>query len=127
MNTFKQAAIKILKKTKNPLHYSEITRLALEKGILETSGETPELTMNALISSDIKHKKQASDFIRVKPGIFTLNKDKKIIEFSPKLIEREKAEEEQIKIESSYVGKAGEHLVCSELLFRGFNASIMFI
>ena len=26
---------------------------------------------------------------------------------------------------SGYIGKAGEHLVCSELLFRGFNASIM--
>ncbi len=28
-------------------------------------------------------------------------------------------------IESGYTGKAGEYLVCSELLFRGFNASIM--
>jgi len=29
------------------------------------------------------------------------------------------------KKSGSYVGKVGEHLVCSELLFRGFNASIM--
>ena len=26
---------------------------------------------------------------------------------------------------SGFTGKAGEHLVCSELFFRGFNASIM--
>jgi|GEM_PF-4867626 hypothetical protein len=36
MNTFKKSAIKILKKAKTPLHYTEITRLALEPGILET-------------------------------------------------------------------------------------------
>jgi hypothetical protein len=34
-------------------------------------------------------------------------------------------EEEKIKIEGGYTGKGGEHLVCSELLFRGYNASIM--
>ena len=32
---------------------------------------------------------------------------------------------EKIKIESSFIAKGGEHLVCSELLFRRFNASIM--
>ena len=39
--------------------------------------------------------------------------------------EAEKEEEEKIVIAGGFTGKAGEHLVCSELLFRGFNASIM--
>ena len=56
MNTFKQSAIEILKKAKMPLHYTEITRLALESGILETEGATPEATMNAQIVVDIKNK-----------------------------------------------------------------------
>ena len=34
-------------------------------------------------------------------------------------------EEEKLIVSSGFIGKAGEHLVCSELLFRGFNASIM--
>jgi hypothetical protein len=38
MNTFKQSAIEILKKAKTPLHYNEITKQALESGILETEG-----------------------------------------------------------------------------------------
>ena len=46
MNTFKQSAIEILKKAKTPLHYTEITRLALESGLLETEGATPEVSMN---------------------------------------------------------------------------------
>jgi hypothetical protein len=38
MNTFKQAAIEVLKKENKPLHYKEITRLALEDALLETQG-----------------------------------------------------------------------------------------
>lgn len=125
MNTFKQSAIEILKKAKKPLHYKEITRLALESGILETEGATPESSMNVQIAMDIKNKGVGSDFIKIEPGIFTLNVNKKEIKETPKIIEAEKAEEEKIIIESGFTGKGGEHLVCSELLFRGFNASIM--
>jgi len=125
MNTFKQSAIEILKKAKTPLHYTEITRLALESGILETEGATPEASMNAQITVDIKNKVAGSDFIKTAPGIFALNPNKKEIKATPKIIEAEKAAEEKIVIEGGFTGKGGEHLVCSELLFRGFNASIM--
>jgi hypothetical protein len=125
MNTFKQSAIEILKKAKMPLHYTEITRLALESGILETEGATPEATMNAQIVVDIKNKGEGSDFVRTAPGTFALNPNKKEIKETPKIQEAEKAEEEKIVIEGGFTGKGGEHLVCSELLFRGFNASIM--
>ena len=125
MNTFKQSAIEILKKAGTPLHSTEITRLALESGILETEGATPEATMNAQIVMDIKNKGEGSDFVRTAPGIFALNPNKKEIKETPKIIEAEKEQEEKIVIEGGYIGKGGEHLVCSELLFRGFNASIM--
>ena len=125
MNTFKQAAIEILKKSNKPLRYVEITKLALESGILETEGATPEATMNAQIIVDINNKKEGSDFIKTAPGTYALNPNKKEIKETKKIIEVEKAEEEKIKVEGGYTGKAGEHLVCSELLFRGFNASIM--
>ncbi|MDO9579510.1 MAG: winged helix-turn-helix domain-containing protein [Bacteroidales bacterium] len=125
MNTFKQSAIEILKKAKKPLHYTEITRLALESGILETEGANPEKTMAAVIYVDIKTKKEGSDFIKTAPETFALNPNKKEIKETPKIIEAEKKEEEKIIIAGGFTGKGGEHLVCSELLFRGFNASIM--
>jgi len=125
MNTFKQSAIDILKKAKTPLHYNEITRQALESGILETEGANPERTMNAVITVDINSKAEGSDFIRTDRGIFALNPNKKEIKQTPKIIEAEKEEEEKIIIEGGYTGKGGEHLVCSEMLFRGFNAGIM--
>lgn len=125
MNKFKYSAIEILKQEKKPLHYKEMTRLALEKGILETEGATPEKSMYAQIVMDIKDKKASSDFIKIRPGIVDLNPSKKIPKQELKVEEKEKEEEEKIAIEGSFTGKAGEHLVCCELLFRGFNASIM--
>jgi CRISPR/Cas system-associated exonuclease Cas4 (RecB family) len=128
MNKFKNAAILILRESKSPLHYKDITKRAIEKGILETDGATPEQSMNSQLGIDIKYGGNNSDFIRPARGIFALNpkkeetptkKTKKIQE------ELQEKEEEKIKIDSSFIGKGGEHLVCSELLFRGYNASIM--
>lgn len=125
MSSFKMAAIKILRKADKPLHYEDITKIALEKGLIETAGATPEATMNAQISVDIKSKKDKSPFVRVKPGTFLLNPN-----YTPekqKLEEKEEQiqETDKEKISSQYIGKGGEHIVVSELLFRGYNASIM--
>ncbi len=124
MNKYKKAAIKILQEVKKPLHYKEITRLALEKGILETDGKTPEASMNAQLTMDIKNKGKASNFIKVAPAIFALNPSRQEKPFE-NAITKDKGIEEQSKIASGFTGKAGEYLVCSQLLFRGFNASIM--
>lgn len=127
MNKFRIAAIEILKEAKKPLHYKEITRLALNKGILETEGATPDASMNAQIITDIKQKGESSDFIKADKATYTLNPNKKAIEPSKqkKVLEEEEIEEEKIKIDSGFIAKGGEYLVCSELLFREFNASIM--
>lgn len=53
MTSFKLAAIKILKESKEPLHYEEITKRALDKNLIETTGQTSEATMNAQITVDI--------------------------------------------------------------------------
>jgi hypothetical protein len=127
MNKFKTAAIEILSLSKHALHYKEITKLALEKGILETDGATPESSMNSQIITDIIKKGTASDFIKTAPATFAINLNKKQITAKKqiKLLAEEKQEDEKIIIESGFVGKGGEFLVCSELLFRGYNASIM--
>lgn len=125
MDKFRSAALQILKKSKKPLHAKEITKLAIEAGILETDGATPEQSMNARIITDINSKGKASDFIKVGPSTFILNSSKAEIKNPQKVIEIEKEEEEKANVDSSFTGKAGEHLVCSELLFRGYNASIM--
>lgn len=125
MNKFRTSAIEILKRAGKPLHSKEITRLALEKGILETDGATPQNSMNSQIILDIRYKGEGSDFIKTGPSTYALNPKRVEKREERKIEEKEATEEEKIKIEGGYTGKAGEHLVCSELLFRGFNASIM--
>lgn len=49
---FKDAAYEILKKANQSLHYNEITKRALEAGILDTAGKTPEASMGALLYTD---------------------------------------------------------------------------
>ena len=126
MVLFKLAEIKILKEYKEPLHAEEITKRALEKNMIETSGATPEATMHAQIATDIKNKGPKSAFIRVAQGTFSLNPNFTLTEEKEEIAEEKiKMEEEKENISTQYIGKAGEHLVASELLFRGFNASIM--
>lgn len=125
MNTFKSSAIQVLKKAGKPLHVSDITKLALEGGILVTEGATPEATMTAQLILDVKNKGKASDFIKTGPSIFALNPNKEEKLVPRKALEKEKVEDEKIVVEGGFTGKGGEHLVTSELLFRGYNASIM--
>lgn len=125
MTSFKRAAIKILVDAKEPLHYKEITKRALEESLIETSGATPERTMNTQITGDMKRNKEKSAFIRVQPAVYSLNPDYAEEEQNGQEIEEKAVEEEKEQKNTLYTGKAGEHLVVSELLFRGFNASIM--
>jgi len=51
------------KKAKTPLHYTEITRLALESGLLETEGATPEASMNTQKDNGVRDNGVRSVFI----------------------------------------------------------------
>lgn len=127
MNTFKQAAKILLSESKKPLKYKDITKLAIERKLIKTIGDSPELTMHAIIGRDIKRFGPLSDFKKVGPGLFTLNekKEQEVLEVKEDNILEELENEEKAEVDGGYIGKAGEHLVASELLFRGFNASIM--
>jgi restriction system protein len=45
----------------------------LKRGIWQTDGKTPEATISARLSVDIKHNKNLSRFRRVGPGVYALN------------------------------------------------------
>lgn len=129
MTTFLDAARQLLKGHPEGLHYEELTRQALDQGLVVTSGKTPEATMNAQLSTLIKRAGPVPEFRRVSPGTFALNPD-----YEPVTKIKSTAKAKQAStgsatddegIEGAYTGKAGEHLVAAELLFRKFNASIM--
>jgi len=70
--SWKDAIITVLKESREPLHYQEVTERILSGGLKKTAGATPAATVNAQIAASIKHDGTASPFIRVAKGTFTL-------------------------------------------------------
>lgn len=76
--SFTQAAEKILAThgKKEPMHYRAITKKALELGMLNTEGQTPEATMYAQILTEIRRHKSRGEqprFIQHKGGFVSLS------------------------------------------------------
>ncbi len=72
---FKDAAYVILKEVGVPLHYREITVRALSKGILDSTGQTPNASMGAMLYTDTL--KENSRFRRGdQKGTFALRTEK---------------------------------------------------
>ena len=68
----KNAIIKVLKEAKKPLNSKEIAKRCIKAGLWESEGKTPDATVGANISSDIKKNGKTSPFIRAGAGIFSL-------------------------------------------------------
>lgn len=74
--SFKKAAIRVLSESSEPLSASRITDIALDKGYLATTGNTPNATMSAQLYTDIQSKQERSKFVKISPGIFGLRDSK---------------------------------------------------
>ncbi len=74
MNAF-EAAYQILSQAGEPLHYRELTKRMITSGLWTEhgGGRTPEATVNATISRDIRNNDAASRFRRVGRGVFEIN------------------------------------------------------
>src|SRR5271154_6379513 len=70
--TFTDAAAEVLRLVGRPLHYKEITDLAIEKNLLSHVGKSPEVTMGARLAATLKKESAENPLIRVKPGVFAL-------------------------------------------------------
>ena len=70
--SWKEAIKRVLKESDVPLHYTEISDHILTRGYYATDGATPAATVNAQLSSSVKHDGEKSPFIRVGKGIFSL-------------------------------------------------------
>lgn len=70
--TFTDAAAEVLRLEGRPLHYKEITDLAIEKNLLSHVGKSPEVTMGARLAATLKKDDNDNPLVRVKPGVFAL-------------------------------------------------------
>jgi hypothetical protein len=70
--TFIEAAAEVLRTAGKPLHYKEITELAIAKNLLSHVGKTPEVTMSHRLTSAIKKDDEDIPIVKVRPGVFAL-------------------------------------------------------
>src|SRR6185369_315147 len=70
--TFTDAAAEVLRLVGKPLHYKEITDIAIEKNLLSHVGKSPEVTMGARLAATLKKDASENPLVRVKPGVFAL-------------------------------------------------------
>jgi hypothetical protein len=70
--TWPQAIEKVFASSTTPLHYKEIAERIIAQGLRTSLGATPAASVNAHISSSIKHEGAASPYIRVAKGTFAL-------------------------------------------------------
>src|SRR5882724_1358631 len=70
--TLTEAAAEVLRLVGRPLHYKEITDLAIEKNLLSHVGKSPEVTMGARLAALLKKSSKDNPLVRVKPGVFAL-------------------------------------------------------
>ncbi len=70
--TFTEAAAEVLRLAGKPLHYKEITEVAIEKNLLSHVGKSPEVTMGARLAALLKKEDKGNPIVRVKPGVFAL-------------------------------------------------------
>jgi HB1/ASXL restriction endonuclease-like protein with HTH domain len=68
---FKAAAREVLDEVGHPLHYSDITEMALEAGYLDSAGRTPQNTMRARLSVDVRDNPDTL-FVQTAPGVYAL-------------------------------------------------------
>src|SRR5688572_4628158 len=68
--TFTEAAAQVLRLVGKPLHYKEITDVAIEKNLLSHVGKSPEVTMGARLAALVKKGDKENPLVRIKPGVF---------------------------------------------------------
>jgi len=96
--TFTEAAAEVLRLAGKPMHYKEITELAIEKNLLSHVGKSPEVTMGARLAALLKKEDKSQPIVRVKPGVFAL---REWSDANAKGRKRAKEKEEEDEVEAA--------------------------
>jgi len=115
MSSFKDVAFQILQETGKPLHSSEITKIAIERGWLQTEGKTPEATMSAQLVVDVNKNGEASRFIKTAPSTFSINMTRVVLKATPEEIQEKRKEAILSRVSTKQKGDIAEARI-SELI-----------
>lgn len=65
-----EAILKVLRESKDPMHYSDIAQAIIDNGYRQNVGATPAATVAANLSTKLKSK-----VVRLRRGVYTLSTD----------------------------------------------------
>jgi hypothetical protein len=76
--TAREAVKVVLPEAGRPMHYREISRAMVERGIVKVRrGATPEQTMKTVrsfLAGEVQDETKDAEFVRLEPGVFDLKK-----------------------------------------------------
>lgn len=124
--TFLDAAEMVLKLPNSPkeMHYGEITKVAIDNGLLITEGKTPEATMIAQITTDMKRAKSRGEngrFVKGSRGLYGLAEQVEEGLAQQIATHREEVEEQLLSNVKALSPKEFEELVGQLLAEMGFD------
>jgi hypothetical protein len=105
---WKDAIEKVLTEEKKQLHYTEIAELIAERGYRKTLGATPQDTVSANLTTDIKSKKENSIFAKTNKGYYIMRKflnqteDVETYDYEPEIINDKMVLKDSHKIINAY-------------------------
>jgi hypothetical protein len=120
--TFTEAAAQVLRLVGKPLHYKEITDVAIEKNLLSHVGKSPEVTMGARLAALVKKGEKENPLVRVKPGVFALREwddatiEKGLKDRTPAL---ERLSGQELEIEPEAEASGATHVALEEFAEDG--------
>jgi hypothetical protein len=92
---WKEAIVKVLEKSAQPMHYTDITQAIATDGLKTKVGATPASSVYTAIFLSLKNEGEHSPFLKVSRGVYTLNSAKgtRHSKIQLKLEEKEEADE----------------------------------
>ena len=120
-----EIARQVLTEARKPLHVNEIAAAAVKSNRnMQLDAESLAERLSAVLSANVKSKSPTFAKIKnksggLKKGIYKLRNSRD----KATLIEKNRPAPPSVS--TNFLGKAGEHAVMSELLFWGYNASLM--
>jgi Holliday junction resolvase-like predicted endonuclease len=119
--------VEFMSEARKPMHVNDIADAIIKKHPnISNSSEDLAAKVSRILSANVKKKKNAL-FSKPKNKQGGLKRGMYRLKVSQKRVTRNYRLAEQPSLPTAFTGKAGEHSVLSELLFFGFNASLMTI
>lgn len=70
--SWREAIIRVLQRSNEPMHYTDIAEAIAEQGLRNEFGATPAASVNSVISVSLQNDGENSPFIRVSRGVYGL-------------------------------------------------------